>query len=331
MILRSSSPNKLISLAALICLSLPLAAEARNQWEIQHPEMPQGQDGALQPGQMPGQLHKGIPQQMTQPKYIGKGFWQGNFSGTVNRVAPGVVLTGVLEDEISSGANKPGDVFALNLEQGYVQNDMQVIPKGSKIVGAITHVIPAKMQRGGAPGSVQISLQSLVLPDGTHLPFGGFISHNPNHAYENPHKKRNLGFDIKDTGHHIAGMMGSFTNGVGFMYAKKYRGKEFYMDKGESMPIKVNRAVTIPEQYIKPVETAAAPQNLNAPNITGMPGGQLPPQMVPGLQGQDTIGQYQAPPPVQPVPGLVGEGDPFNAPVNPAASSKSLNDMPEPF
>jgi hypothetical protein len=295
-----------------LLLSCPLSAEARSQWEIQHPTLPPQQDAQYMPGQMPGQLHKGLPAQLHPD------FWKGQVPSLANRVMPGVVLTGVLEQELDSGDSKPGDVFSIRLDDGFVNNGMQVIPQKSKIVGAVTSVSPASRSTHGQPGSLQVSLQSLVLPDGTHIPFSGFIAVNPNHSAKNPPKQRNLGFDIKDTGNHVAGMLGSFTNGVGFMYRKKYRGKDFYLDKDELVPVRVNRTIIIPELAVKPV----APQAM---------AGQTAPGMVPGLAGQDGVGHYTPPVAPPPVPGLVGDADPFAVPINPGVNSKPLSEMPEPF
>lgn len=316
--MESSFRSQILALTlAFTCSFLPVNVEARSQWDIQHPTLPPQQDGTYMPGQIPGQLHKGVPPQ------LGKNFWQGQHPGIVNRVQPGVVLTGTMETELSSAKNKPGDTFAINLEEGFVQNGMQVIPQKSKIIGAVTSVVPAKSQRQGQPGSIQVSLQSLVLPDGTHLPFSGFIAANPNHAYNDAPKKKHLGFDIKDTGSHMAGMLGSFTNGIGFMYSKRYRGNDFYLDEGESLPIRLNRTLIIPEEMVKPVAVAPAPVQ---PGATA-----LPPGAVPGLSGPDSVGSWQPPKPAPSVPGLVGDADPFSVPVTPSADSKPLSEMPEPF
>ncbi|MBX9685775.1 MAG: hypothetical protein K2X27_03680 [Candidatus Obscuribacterales bacterium] len=304
---------------SIFLASAALPANSRSQWEIQHPTLPPQQDGTFQPGQMPGQLHTGVPPQMTN------NFWTGGHqTGFLNRLQPGIVLTGILENEVSSASSKAGDIFAITLEDGYVASGMQIIPRGSKIVGAVTSVSRAKSH--GVPGSVQVSLQSLVLPDGSHLPFAGFIAQNPNHAYANAPKKKNLGFDIKDTGNQISGMMGSFTNGVGFLYAKRYRGNDFYMDQGEALPIRLNKTLVIPEQLVQPVATALPPGSSGMqPTMSSS----LPPVAVPGLAGSDPVGQYQAPRPQQSVPGLSSDADPFNSQLAP--SSNPLNSMPEPF
>jgi hypothetical protein len=62
-----------------------------------------------------------------------------------------------------------------------------------------------------------------------------------------------------------------------------------------------------------------------------MPAPGFAPSVVPGLSGPDTTGQYRAPVKPQAVPGLTGEADPFNMPVNPGVQSKPLSEMPEPF
>ncbi len=336
----------LSAVLAALGLALPNHALARSQWEIQHPTLPADQDGTYVPGQMPGQIHNGMPPQMNTD------FWKGQHPGFVNCVQPGVVLTGILENEIGSDESKPGDTFAITLEEGFVQNGMQVIPQGSKIVGSVTSVMPAKSQRHGMPGQISVSLQALVLPDGNHLPFSGFIASNPNHAFKNPPKQRNGGFDLKDTGSHVAAMMTGFTGGLGgYMYKNRYRGQEFYIDKGEALPIRLNRTLTMPDGVVRPVAAAMPNAIPGSPGISGVPGPlgsivapaapsggnfqmssqMVPIQQIPGLAGADSVGQYQAPRPAQAVPGLIGD-DPFNAPLNKTSgSTRPLNQMPEPF
>lgn len=317
--------KSLLSKICIIASPILLFADpalSRSQWEIQHPTLPPAAQPDS-PGQMPGELHKSYPPQFQKPGMV-RNFWQGQMPGFSNRLQPGIMLTGVLEDEISSGKSKVGDLFALNLEDGFVQNGMQVIPKGSKIVGAITHVVPAKKQRVGHPGSLQVSMQSVVFPDGSHIPFAGFIAINPNHGVKEAPRKRNLGFDVRDTGHHIAGMMGSFTNGVGFIHARQQRGNDFYLDKGELVPVRLNKTLVIPEYLVRPVETAQMSQQGQPASLPGLSPNlpALPPPSVPGLSDPA--------PATSAVPGLLPDADPFAVPLtNPAA--KSLGDLPEPF
>lgn len=320
--------------------SMHCACQGRNQWEIQKQQgsNPAGtvssQQAAAQiagmtggtipgvPTTMPGQAPflpsqaPFLPGQTSAPGQIGPNFWKGQVpagvAGVSNRVPAGVVLTGILEHTISSGKSLPGDTFAIKLEDGFVQNGLQIIPQHSKIVGSVTAVTPAKKLRAGMPGQMQVSIQSLVLPDGTHLPFSGFIDSNPAHAFKKPPKKRNLGFDIADTGKHFNSMLGSFTDGIGVTHARRHRGDDFILEEGEAIPVRLNRGLTVPESVVQPVQIATpgfqgyAPPA--APSAVPMRG---PSAMVPSS-----------------VPGLVGD-DVFAQPIGPAP--KSLNDMPEPF
>lgn len=324
-----------LTLISLASITLQLPAEARSQWEIMqqnqsnpyiqgNPNAPGTpiQPGGLAPATAPGQQTLPLPDPSgfmpipaglhnNMPPQLGANFWKGQAPGGItNRVSPGVVLTGILEHTISSGKSLPGDTFAITLEDGFVQQGMQVIPQHSKIVGVVTSVSPAKKQRHGHPGQMQVSLQSLVLPDGNHLPFAGFIDSNPAHAFKKPHKKRYAGFDIGQTGNNISGMFGQFTDGIGFTVARRHRGNEFILEEGEAIPVRLNKTLTVPPEVLRPVQTAAVPGQIPSPT-SFVPGSGIPGAVPP-----------------QPVPGLVGD-DVFAAPVGPAP--KSLSDMPEPF
>ncbi|MGH9553856.1 MAG: hypothetical protein ACRD3W_31040, partial [Terriglobales bacterium] len=103
-------------------------------------------------------------------------FWKGM---AATRIGPGTVLTGIMEETISSKDSKMGDIFAIRLEDGYSVEGKELIPKGAKIVGSICGVSPAVGQKGGMPGQLRVSLQTLVFPDGSSTPFWGYIDHNP--------------------------------------------------------------------------------------------------------------------------------------------------------
>lgn len=309
--MRRISTAKLLS--ACLGLSFVFAAGpgfARNQWEINN-NQPQNAGQ-----QMPPQAN--LPWQSTSPVgQIGADFWKGQAPSLANRVQPGVVLTGILEHTISSGKSLPGDTFAITLEDGFVQNGMQVIPQHSKIVGVVTAVTPAKKLRAGMPGQMQVSIQSLVLPDGNHVPFSGFIDSNPAHAFKKAPKKRNLGFDIADTGQQFTGMFNAFTDGIGVTHAKRHRGNDFILEEGEAIPVRLNRALTVPEYVVQPMQ-------LSSPGF----GGYVPPQSG-APTGATPQGKVVQSMPSSAVPGLVGD-DVFGQPV-PSAPPRSLKDMPEPF
>ena len=95
-------------------------------------------------------------------------------------VDAGTVLNGTLVDELSSKKSKIGDTFSILLTEGYVRDNVQLIPANSKIVGAVNAVTPASTTSNGVAGSVQVSLQTLVMPDGRSMPISASILYNPN-------------------------------------------------------------------------------------------------------------------------------------------------------
>lgn len=226
-----------------------------------------------------------------------------------SRVQPGVVLTTVMDHDISSATSLVGDVFALRIDDGYVRNGMMIIPPGSKIVGAVTAVTPAKNMRGGLPGALQVTLQALVLPDGQHVPLHGFIDSNPNHVFKQPQKVRYPGSDLRDYGQQVTGMMQSYTSGLGNVLAKRHRGLEFVLEKGELVPVRLNRTLVVPESVVRPV-TAEDLRTAAGSN------GQV------GSAGSGSRLNNVQPPQPQPVPGLVDSGMPPVAPSLPSGAPR---------
>lgn len=301
--------RSVLSTILLAALLLPQVAEARTQYEIEH------KNPVAPAPQIPG--HTQIPAD----------FWSGQHPLLVGRITPGTVLTGILEDTVSSNKSKAGDVFAFTLTDGLVKGETQVLPQGSRIVGVVTQAVPAARMRTGHAGQVQVSLQSIVFPDGAHIPFYGFIDINPAHQLQNAPQKRYAGSDLRDYSSRVTGMLGSFSSGLGTTMARRNRGNEFVMEKGELVPIRVNRTVTVPENQItKVIQPPVVPLNV--------PRGK--PNVAPGLLAP------QAPPMKAVAPGAVAptaEGlvdksnDVFNQPLerpdSPAFSP--VNSMPDPF
>lgn len=295
-------------LVALAIAGLAAPAQARTQFEIDQTPPPQ-----------PNNRLAGMPA-------VPGSFWSGQHPNLVGRVAPGVVLSGVLENTISSVKSKPGDTFAFTLPDGFVKGGTQVIPPGSRVLGVVTSVTPAKSLRGGHAGSLQVSLQSLVFPDGAHVPFHGFIDANPAHELKNPPAKRFAGSDLRDYGQRVSAMFGSFTSGLGTTMARRYRGNDFVLEKGEMVPIRINRTLTVPDQYItqaniQPVVPTQVPAAQGQTTARGMA---APPAL---LMNQ---AQPQAAPPATNAAGLIDQSqDPFNQPVN--QPFDAVNGMPDPF
>ncbi len=202
----------------------------------------------------------------------------------------GTVLTGILENDISSNKSKPGDVFSIRLEDGYANNGVEIIPKQSKILGSVTATLSSHSRHAAHPGTVSISLQTLVFPDGRTAQFWGFIEHNPLHD-----NVTQSGSSIKNkaNGYGTAaavGTMNFFTRRVGYNMARPNFGKEMELKKGEVLPIKTNRPLDLSKMNAPIQQTAMPPGAVNGMYQSGaMPPGMnaIPPSMssnfVPGL------------------------------------------------
>lgn len=194
----------------------------------------------LAPGRSPGNLSN---------------FWQagaGTLANDETVIGQNVVLTGVLDEDVSSKSSKVGDVFAIVLEEGYVVSGKVIIPNGSKIIGSVTGVTSAKSLSNGYPGSVQVSLQSLVLPDGSNMPIFAFIDYNPSLNCAPMNKQRNNGVPLAHYGRSItSGLLTSLGNlgtrfGLPFTnVGYKSAGNEFLLKKGEMLPVRLNRPLDL--------------------------------------------------------------------------------------
>ena len=284
---------------------------------------------------------------------IAPNFWSGNHPSLANSIQTGTTLTAVLDQDLSSAKSRLGDVFSLRLPDGYASGGMQIIPPGAKIIGAVTAVTPARNLRGGHAGQLQVALQSLLMPDGfTQIPLHGFIESNPNHVFKQPAQTRSLGSDVRDYGQQVAGMMGSFTSGLGTVMARRNRGRDFSLDKGEVVAVRLNRSLTVPEALVQPQtipELRAVPQSLVAqPGMQAAPSqqqqqavpglssaaGSMPPEAPPRAQSQSQFSTQAsgrsvaaAIPPAVPGPAT----DVFLQPLALPPNTQNINDMPDPF
>ncbi len=210
-----------------------------------------------------------------------------------NQLPSGSVLTGILDGDISSNKSKPGEVFVIRLEDGFVSNGVEVVPKQSKILGTITQVQSSKMLKGGQTGNLTIALQTLVFPDGRTCPFWGFIQHNP---LDDP---INQTVDAKTKALSYArygyGMAGYFTRKLGYNLTAPHFGQEMHLKKGEVLPIRTNRSIdlshmTPPSSQI-PMPPGAVPSNLPMSGIPGMPALPGPRMQGIGMPGPGMSGQ----------------------------------------
>jgi hypothetical protein len=317
-------------LAPPLDVDAPLGEPAPAAALQQAPSMPQsgmmntgfaGHPGLWQPGQgamgdnpnpVPASFQPGGSHHNKFPKF-NPHFWK---SGTMNSptgqatnyVTSGTVLSAILEQDLSSRTCKNGDVFSLTLQDGFVVGGRMAIAPHSKILGTVVNCIPAKMQRHGHPGSLEISLQTLVLPDGSHMPFYGFVEHNPNHLFEKPHKKRWAGVDIRDYGDSVKGMFATMFSGPGWIHARRLRGNEFLLGKGEVLPVRLTRGLRVPEvQVAVNLAPPVVPANVAEPGA----------QNGSGASAHASGG----------VPGLADNNEIFNTPLQPSPT----NQLPEPF
>src|SRR5208283_6179942 len=93
--------------------------------------------------------------------------------------------------------------------------------------------------------SVEISLTTLVFPDGRSMPFGGTLDHNPAAIQKQPPKVVNAGFGIGSYGQQLTSMFSSFGQNSGYLRSIRNRGPEFDVKKGTLVPIKVNRTLDL--------------------------------------------------------------------------------------
>jgi len=177
-----------------------------------------------------------------------------NFWGNlINRhiVEPGTVLTGTLQDDLSSKTSKTGDVFAIILTEGYRLNNELLIPANAKIVGTVVSAIPAAHTHNGVPGSLQISLQTLSLPDGRSVPINAIIQYNPNQSAKIDIKKGRgipVGEYLQSAKYSIFNAGGSLTRQVGLPLPIKTQtagGSDFVLTKGELLPVKLTQPLDV--------------------------------------------------------------------------------------
>lgn len=312
----------LTTLLSLINLVLLFQTEAKAQAPNQPFSYPQIQ------AQQPPVRGMGFPAPNAMP--------QGNQNFNVWRaflprhIPIGTVLSGNIDATLSSVKSKPGDVFAINLTEPLMVEGLEMVPPGSRILGSVLHVSPAKFQKHGTPGQIDVALQTLVFPDGSHTPFFGFIDYNPSYGNGfdsvSPAKVRHSGTSWSDYGNQVKGMVGSFGEGVAWVHNKRMLGKEFMLPEGQLLAIKTNRMIDLSKME-KPPASLQANQQYMAPRTPGMAGqdpdynyynqgnqNQMP------MQGQGP-GQVptQAPPPDNSI---------FDAPIN--GGTPGMNSGPAP-
>ena len=273
---------------AVVSVLSESVAQAREQWQIDRPDAPPPIPQAWQTPYAGGQnniteqFHPGNPDLLNQI--------------AASRIPIGTVLTGVVDSELSSKKSKPGDIFAIVLEDGFGANGVQIVPPGSRIVGAVVNSVSSKALRNGMPGQLTVGLQTLVFPDGRSVKFHGFLDQNPAHEMDKEPKTRYAGFNLGDYGQQVKGMLGSFAGGIGWVHQARMRGKEFKIQEGHRVAVKVNRTINL-VNMTAPLGSNAVP-GMTSHNQSfgqfGPPTARVPSNMgsVPGLVGPDPDAQH---------------------------------------
>jgi hypothetical protein len=242
----------------------------------------------------------------------------------------GTVLTGILENDLSSKKSKAGDVFSIRLEDGFSINGTEVIPKQSKILGSVSTAVASHSRKAGHPGSLTIALQTLIFPDGRTTQFWGFIEHNP---LRNSRNQSGSNISSKASGY---GKMASFgtlnfiTRKVGYnLRPANYFGQELKLDKGEVLPIRSNRPIDLTKMNA-PIQTMPMPPGtVNGVSQSGaLPPGMssISPNSAPGLPPYTPVtNNYIAP--ANSVPGLPPGYNLQPTPIMPATASQALGQL----
>ncbi|MGI8493684.1 MAG: LysM peptidoglycan-binding domain-containing protein [Pyrinomonadaceae bacterium] len=90
-------------------------------------------------------------------------------------VASGQVLRARINSTLTSNTSRVGDTFTADVtEPVYSNGGVMVIPTGSVLTGRVNSVVPG--QKGGKPGSIDVSFISLKTPNGTRRVINGTLT-----------------------------------------------------------------------------------------------------------------------------------------------------------
>lgn len=294
--MRKIFPKSLLALCLLANITGG-TADAREQSQMQHPDGPPPSgplgSGFFQNNAAGGAGSPGIPGLMQQAAMGNRNSLMSNPLARNDmvqqilstRIPVGTVLTGVLTEDISSKKSVPGDLFYIVLPDGFYLSGREVVPRQSIVVGKIVGVAAAAMhKRGGQPGHVELGLTTLQFPDGRSCNFTGNIERNPAHDMKTAPTVRNAAMNIGDYGKQLTSMVGSFGSGFGFVNARRNRGRDLLLEKGEMVPIRITRSIDL-TQMSPPTITqppALQAQTNPNPNIPAQIAPTQAPPVVPG-------------------------------------------------
>jgi len=233
------------------------------------------------PGQLPPTTNWQVVPPGQLPPQLSGNIWQ---SIMVNRVNTGSILQGTMQDTISSKLSKVGDIFTIVLDQGYSWQDKLIIPAGARVLGSVIAVNPAKKMANGAPGNLQVSIQTIVFPDGRTAPLFAFMQMNPN-AQNNTKTNQGGQLDNKiplsSYANSARGMGMSALSGVtrvfGFRMSSQRlskSGSDFSLSKADQVALKLTRTFDLANLTLPPGGIATP---VNQPNGSFSSSGDLNP------------------------------------------------------
>jgi len=183
-------------------------------------------------------------------------------------------------------------------------------------------VVSGQQSRSGQPGRIDISLQTLVLPDGRSAPIYAFIERNPNLEHQQDPNKQQKGLPLASYGQSMKNGLAGFANSitrraVGMpLYYPGRAGHELSMEPGEVLPLRLNRPLDLPALLRQPVPgtTGQANPYASTPGMVSVPGlVDTEPPTAPSYQNQAQPPQVQdgGNPVVDDEPATKGIPDPF--------------------
>lgn len=198
---------------------------------------------------------------------------------TVRKVAPAARLYTVnsgqkmrvrLNDTLSSKTARVGTTFTANVtEPVYSDTGVLVIPSGSTVTGRVTSVVAA--QKGGKPGSIDVTFFNLRTPNGARRAINGSLTE----LYTDDAKSDSEGTASGDKmnnrklifiggggaggavlgaavgggkGALIGGLLGA---GAGFLGDRLTKGEEAEVRSGTEFGVYLNQSVSLPK-YVEP-------------------------------------------------------------------------------
>lgn len=105
----------------------------------------------------------------------------GYLQGRVAVVAAGTEFHASVINTLDSGSSQPGEQVTATLSEPLYANGQEVIPAGSRIIGAVTNVVSARHFKFGANGRIDVRFTSIETPDGRRFPLSASIDANQMH------------------------------------------------------------------------------------------------------------------------------------------------------